>query len=298
MALVRAATVSQPKKRNSVADFFVRLVKQKPLGMASGIVILLLILVALFGGQVAPYPYNEIHLIDRLTGPSSQYPLGTDQAGRDLLSRLIFGARISVLVGLAVTTLSIFVSTVIGGTSGFVGGKFDLVVQRFVDAWNAFPGLLLLLTMMAIVGKGLVQIILVMGISGGIGGARVIRGAVIGIKENVYFDVAKAVGSSRWRSLVRHVVPNIMPVMIISFSTSIGGVIMALASLGFLGYGLPPSIPDWGGMLSREGRFYMEAAPWLAIWPGLCLTITIYSLNMFGDAVRDLLDPRLRGGER
>ena len=196
------------------------------------------------------------------------------------------------------TTLSIFVSTVIGGTSGFVGGKFDLVVQRFVDAWNAFPGLLLLLTMMAIVGKGLVQIILVMGISGGIGGARVIRGAVIGIKENVYFDVAEAVGSSRWRSLIRHVVPNIMPVMIISFSTSIGGVIMALASLGFLGYGLPPSIPDWGGMLSREGRLYMEAAPWLAIWPGLCLTITIYSLNMFGDAVRDLLDPRLRGGER
>ena len=172
------------------------------------------------------------------------------------------------------TTLSIFVSTVIGGTTGFVGGKFDLVVQRFVDAWNAFPGLLLLLTMMAIVGKGLVQIILVMGISGGIGGARVIRGAVIGIKENVYFDVAEAVGSSRWRSLIRHVVPNIMPVMIISFSTSIGGVIMALASLGFFGYGLPPSIPDWGGMLSREGRLYMEAAPWLAIWPGLCLTIT------------------------
>ena len=279
-----------------MASFFIRLVKEKPLGFSSGIVILLLILVALFGGQVSPYPHNEIHLIDRLQGASSQYLLGTDQAGRDLLSRLIFGARISVLVGLAVTTISIFVSTVIGGTSGFVGGKLDLIVQRFVDAWNAFPGLLLLLTMMAIVGKGLLQIILVMGISGGIGGARVIRGAVIGIKENMYFDVAEAVGSSRWRSLIRHVVPNITPVMIISFSTSIGGVIMALASLGFLGYGLPPSIPDWGGMLSREGRLYMEAAPWLAIWPGLCLTITVYSLNMFGDAVRDLLDPRLRGG--
>ena len=279
-----------------MASFFIRLVKEKPLGFSSGIVILLLILVALFGGQVSPYPHNEIHLIDRLQGASSQYLLGTDQAGRDLLSRLIFGARISVLVGLAVTTISIFVSTVIGGTSGFVGGKLDLIVQRFVDAWNAFPGLLLLLTMMAIVGKGLLQIILVMGISGGIGGARVIRGAVIGIKENMYFDVAEAVGSSRWRSLIRHVVPNITPVMIISFSTSIGGVIMALASLGFLGYGLPPSIPDWGGMLSREGRLYMEAAPWLAIWPGLCLTTTVYSLNMFGDAVRDLLDPRLRGG--
>ena len=281
-----------------MASFFVRLVKEKPLGFASGMVIVLLLLVAVFGGYVSPYPYNEIHLIDRLQGPSANYLLGTDQAGRDLLSRLIFGARISVLVGLAVTTISIVVSTLIGGVSGFVGGKLDLTVQRFVDAWNAFPGLLLLLTMMAIVGKGLLQIILVMGISGGIGGARVIRGAVIGIKENVYFDVAEAIGSPRWRSLIRHVVPNITPVIIISFSTSIGGVIMALASLGFLGYGLPPNIPDWGGMLSRDGRKYMELAPRLALWPGLCLTVTIYSLNMFGDAVRDLLDPRLRGGGR
>ena len=281
-----------------MASFFVRLVKEKPLGFASGMVILLLLLVAIFGGYVSPYPFNEIHLIDRLQGPSANYLLGTDQAGRDLLSRLIFGARISVLVGLAVTTISILISTLIGGVSGFVGGKLDLTVQRFVDAWNAFPGLLLLLTMMAIVGKGLLQIILVMGISGGIGGARVIRGAVISIKENVYFDVAEAIGSPRWRSLLRHVVPNITPVIIISFSTSIGGVIMALASLGFLGYGLPPNIPDWGGMLSRDGRKYMELAPRLALWPGLCLTVTIYSLNMFGDAVRDLLDPRLRGGGR
>ena len=288
--------MSKPKRRNALTNFFVRLVKEKPLGFSSGTVVLLLILVAIFGDQLSPYPYNELHLIDRLEGPSLQYLLGTDQAGRDLLSRLIFGARVSVLVGLAVTTISIVISTVIGGISGFVGGKLDLTVQRFVDAWMAFPGLLLLLTMMAIVGKGLLQIILVMGISGGIGGARVIRGAVIGIKENVYFDVAEAVGSSRWRSLIRHVVPNITPVIIVSFSTSIGGVIMALAALGFLGFGLPPTIPDWGGMLSREGRKYMEQAPWLALWPGLCLTITIYSLNMFGDAMRDLLDPRLRGG--
>ncbi len=172
----------------------------------------------------------------------------------------------------------------------------DLIVQRFVDSWIAFPGLLLMLTIISIMGKGLLQIILVLGISGGISGARVIRGAVIGIKESIYFEVAEAVGSSRWRSFIRHVLPNITPVIIISFSTSVGGVIMALASLGFLGFGLPPTIPDWGGMLSREGRKYMEAAPWLALWPGLCLTITIYSLNMFGDAVRDLLDPRLRGG--
>ena len=284
-----------PKSRSAVADFFVRLARQKPLGMASGIVILLLIVVAVFGGELAPYPYKEMHLADRLLGPSSKYLLGTDQTGRDVLSRVIFGARVSVLVGLTVTTLSVLISTLVGGVSGFVGGKLDLIVQRFVDSWMAFPGLLLMLTVISIVGKGLVQIILILGISGGIAGARVIRSAVIGIKESIYFVVAEAVGSSKWRSFLRHVLPNITPVIIISFSTSVGGVIMALASLGYLGFGLPPAIPDWGGMLSREGRKYMEAAPWLALWPGLCLTVTIYSLNMFGDAVRDLLDPRLRG---
>ena len=288
--------VSAPKRRNAVAGFFVRLVKEKPLGMASGIIIFLLIVVAIFGDQIAPYPYKEMHLADRLLGPSAQYLLGTDQTGRDVLSRVIFGARISVLVGLTVTTLSVFISTLIGGISGFVGGKLDLIVQRFVDSWIAFPGLLLMLTVISIVGKGLLQIILILGISGGIAGARVIRGAVIGIRESIYFEMADAVGSSSWRSFIRHVLPNITPIIVISFSTSVGGVIMALASLGYLGFGLPPAIPDWGGMLSREGRKYMEAAPWLAIWPGLSLTITIYSLNMFGDAVRDLLDPRLRGG--
>ena len=247
---------------------------------------------------MAPYPYDEIHLIDRLQGPSEQYLLGTDQAGRDLLSRLIFGARVALLVGLAVTTLSVVISTVIGGTAGFLGGRFDTLLQRFVDAWMAFPGLLLLLTMMSIVGRGMPQIILVLGIAGGIGGSRVIRGAVIGIKENMYFQAADAVGSSRLRTFIRHVVPNVLPIVIITFSVSIGGVILALASLGFLGFGLPPGIPDGGGggVLSREGRQYMEIAPRLAFWPGLCLTITVFSLNMFGDAVRDLLDPRLRGG--
>ena len=288
--------VNEPERRSRLADFFIRLVREKPVGTASGIIILILIFVAIFGGVLTPYPYDAAHIHDMMKGPSAQYLLGTDQLGRDLLSRIIYGARISLLVGLTVTTISVVISTLIGGTSGFIGGRLDLGVQRFVDAWLAFPGLLLLLTIMSIVGRGLPQIILVLGISGGIGGSRVIRGAVIGIKENVYFHAADAVGSSRLRTFMRHVVPNVLPIVIIMFSVSIGGVILALASLGFLGFGLPPGTPDWGGLLSREGRQYMEIAPRLAFWPGLCLTITVFSLNMFGDAVRDLLDPRLRGG--
>jgi peptide/nickel transport system permease protein len=170
-------------------------------------------------------------------------------------------------------------------------------VQRFVDAWMAFPGLLLLLTIMSIVGQGLFQLIVVLGITGGISGSRVIRSAVIAIKENDYFLAAQAVGTPTSRILNHHVLPNIMAPVIIIFSINIGGVIMAEASLSFLGFGLPPNIPSWGGLLSREGRQYMEVAPRLAIWPGLCLTIVVYSLNMFGDAMRDLLDPRLRGGQ-
>ena len=295
-ALGIPSAVREPKRRTGLADFLNRLWKEQPLGAGCGIVVLILILVAIFADVLAPYPFWEAHLADRMQGSSTRYLLGTDHAGRDLLSRLIYGARISLLVGLAATSVNVVVAILIGGISGFFGGKLDMAVQRFVDAWMAFPGLLLLLTIMSIVGRGLPQIILVLGIAGGIGGSRVVRGAVIGVKEKVYFQAAEAIGSSKWRTLVRHVLPNIAAPIIIIFTINIGGAIISAASLSFLGYGLPVQIPDWGAMLSREGRQYMESAPWLALWPGLCLTITVYSLNMFGDAVRDLLDPRLRGG--
>ena len=192
-----------------------------------------------------------------MQGSSTRYLLGTDHAGRDLLSRLIYGARISLLVGLAATSVNVVAAILIGGISGFFGGKLDLAVQRFVDAWMAFPGLLLLLTIISIVGRGVPQIILVLGIAGGIGGSRVVRGAVIGVKEKVYFQAAEAIGSSKWRTLVRHVLPNIAAPIIIIFSINIGRAIFSAASLSFLGYGLPVQIPDWDAMLSREGRQYM-----------------------------------------
>ena len=289
------SSVIDPKRRSRLADFFVRLVREKPLGTISGTIVLILVFVAIFADVLAPYGFLEAHLADRLTGPSAQYLLGTDQLGRDLLSRLIVGARISLTVGLAATALNVVVAVLVGGASGFIGGKLDLGVQRFVDAWMAFPGLLLLLTIMSIAGQGLLQIIVVLGIAGGIGGSRVVRGAVIGIKENDYFLAARAIGSPGAATLVRHVLPNIMAPVIIIFTITIGGVIITEASLSFLGFGLPIEVPSWGAMLSREGRQYMEAAPWLALFPGLCLTITVYCLNMFGDAMRDLLDPRLRG---
>ena len=292
----RAAEIV-PKRRSRMAEFLIRLAREKPLGSACGIIMLILVLVSIFADVLAPFGYKETHLADILQGPSAEYLLGTDNVGRDLLSRLIHGARLSLTVGLTATALNVVVAVLIGGTSGFLGGKLDLSAQRFVDAWMAFPGLLLLLTIMSIVGRGMPQIILVLGITGGIVGSRTLRSAVIGIKENDYFLAARAVGSPVAPTLMRHVLPNIMPIVIIIFTINIGGVIISEASLSFLGFGLPPSVPSWGAMLSREGRQYMEVAPSLALWPGLCLTITVYSVNMLGDAMRDLLDPRLRGGD-
>ena len=272
-----------------------RLFREQPLGAFGGIVILLLVVVSVFAGVFAPYEPDAMHLMDRLQGPSVTYLLGTDHLGRDSLSRLIHGARVSLTVGLAATTVNVVVAVLIGGTSGFFGGRVDLTTQRFVDAWMSFPGLLLLLTVMSLVGRGMPQIILVLGVSGGISGSRVARGAVIGIKENDYFRAAQAIGTSTPRTVLRHVLPNIMAPMIVVFSVNVGANILSAAALSFLGYGLPPGTPDWGAMLSWEGRKYMEVAPWLALWPGLCLTVVVYCLNMLGDALRDLLDPRLRG---
>jgi peptide/nickel transport system permease protein len=295
MSDVTNEAVRGVRRRSGVIDFAVKMVKTKPLGTACAGVVLLFILSGVFAEVIAPYPQNELNVVNRLQGSSVAHLLGTDQVGRDLLTRLIYGARISLLVGLSATTINVFVAILVGGGSGFIGGKVDIAVQRVVDAWIAFPGLLLLLTIMSLAGKGLMQIIVVLGVAGGVEGSRLPRSAVLAIKENDYFQAARAIGTSTRWTLLRHVVPNIMAPMIIVFSISVGGNILSAAALSFLGYGLPSGTPDWGGMLSQEGLLYMESAPWLAFWPGVCLTVIVYSLNMLGDALRDLLDPRLRG---
>ena len=296
-AMQAPSTVAEHTRRHGLVDFSVRMIRTKPLGTVCGMILAILIAVSIFADVLAPYQYDLIRLQDILQAPSARYILGTDHVGRDFLSRIIHGARISLLVDFSATFINILVALLVGGATGFLGGKLDLAVQRFVDAWMAFPGLLLLLSIMSVVGQGLLQIIMVLGITGGISGSRVVRSAVVGIKENDYFLAARAVGTPTSQILLRHVLPNIAAPIIIIFSINIGGVIMAEASLSFLGFGLPIKVPSWGGMLSREGRKFMEGAPWQALYPGLCLTIVVFSLNMFGDAMRDLLDPPLKGGQ-
>jgi len=296
--------VAERKRHSWLVGFFIRLVREKPLGTVGGVITLLLLLAGIFADLawlglpnvgLAPYGMNELTL-EFLAPPSARHWLGTDNLSRDILSRVIFGARISVIVGLAATALSTIVSTVIGMLCGYIGGKFDLIVQRFVDAVMCLPWLVLLMVVMSLVGTGMLQIILVLGITWGIGGSRTARSIVLSIKENVYVEAAKAIGCPPRRILTRHILPNIMAPIIIGFSTTVPGVILVEASLSFLGFGIPPPAPSWGGMLSGTGRTYMFLAPWMVIWPGLALATVVYGINMFGDAVRDLLDPRLRGG--
>ena len=290
----RASAATEPRRRPLV-EFGGRLVREKPLGALGGVVVLVFLFTGIFAPLLAPDGVNEPHPSDRLSPPSAQYILGTDTLGRDMLSRVIYGARISMVVGVFATLLSVAVSLLIGIPSAFLGGKYDILMQRFVDAWMCFPDILILITIMSIVGPGIGQVIVIVGLHMGITTSRVIRGAVLGIKEQVYVQAAAAIGCRLWRIFARHLLPNIMPAVLIIVSIRMGSVILLEATLSFLGFGVPPPEPSWGGMLSRTGRKYLFLAPGLALWPGLALGAVIYGVNMFGDAVRDLLDPRLRG---
>ncbi|MBA7569541.1 Dipeptide transport system permease protein DppC [subsurface metagenome] len=232
--------VAERKKHSFLVGFIIRLVKEKPLGTVGAVITLLLLLTGIFADFLAPYGMNQIFAADLLAAPSARFWLGTDQMGRDLLSRVIFGARVSVIVGLAATTIATLISVFVGMLSGYISGKLDLIVQRFVDAVMCLPPLIFLIVVIAMIGPGLWQVTIVLGIRVGIVCSRVIRSAVIGIKENVYIEAAKAIGCSRTRILTRHILPNIMAVVIIQFSVVVPEIILTEAALSFLGFGIPP----------------------------------------------------------
>jgi len=288
--------VTEPKEHSMLVNVIIRLVKEKPLGVLGAVIVLALLFVGIFANVLAPHGINELSLSHRLLPPSREFILGTDDLGRDLLSRIIYGARISMIIGLCASALAVSIGIVLGVLSGFFGGKFDLVVQRFVDAWMSLPWLFVVLSIMVLLSGGMVQVIIVLGVHRGVTSSRVIRSAVMGIKENTYVLAAKAIGCRVRKILIRHILPNIMAPIIIIFTLSMGQVILSEATLSFLGFGVPPPAPSWGNMLSGDASKYMYRAPWLAIWPGLALSVVIFGINMLGDALRDILDPRLKGG--
>ena len=288
--------VARRKRRNRWLDFVVRLFREKPLAAMGLVIVVVLLATAIFADFIAPYDYREQSLKESLMGHSFTHLMGTDQLGRDIFSRIVVGARVSLVVAFSCVAGFLVIAIVFGMGTGYMGGKVDMLVQRFVDGWMTIPTLIILLAMVSVVGQGLWQIILVLSLDRGISTSRVLRGEALALKETTYVEAARAVGAGHLRIFLLHVVPNAFAPIIIMATISLGVFILAEASLSFLGYGVPPPFPTWGSMLSGSGLSYMQRAPWMAIWPGVALTVGVWAFNMLGDGMRDQLDPRLRGG--
>ena len=291
----RVETVMPPARRWYV-DVWVQMVLRKPLGTLGAVIVLVMLAAALLADVVSPYAYAQTSLKDRFVAMSASHWLGTDQLGRDLLTRLMYGARISLYVGFGAVALGAVMATLVGVLSAYFGGRVDLWMQRGVDAWMAFPPLLLLMSIMSLLGPSAWNITLVLGAAFGIQNSRIIRAVALSVKELTYVESARALGSGHVRITVGHILPNVLPTIIVVATTGLSTVILTEASLSFLGLGVPPPYPTWGGMLSLAGLDHMYQAPWLAIWPAVALSLAVFGFNMLGDALRDLLDPRLKGG--
>jgi len=279
-----------------------RFIRHKPLGAFGAFLVLLLIFTAIFADRIAPYAYDEGIGVNRFKNPTPEFVLGTDNIGRDIFSRIVYGARISVAIGFGAVLVGTGLATIMGILSGYFGGKFDLFFQRFIDIWIAFPALVLLIAMVTVFTSrntdsftsiGIVAVTL--GILVAAGSSRVVRSAVLAIRHQPYMEAARSVGCSDLRMIMRYILPNVFPAIMILATVQLGGAILAESTLSFLGFGVKPPMPAWGSMLSGSGRQYFLLSPWLAIWPGLAISFAVFGFNMFGDALRDVLDPRLRG---
>jgi len=258
--------------------------------------------VALLAPCLAPFDPYEVHVRYKYANPGAlveetgqRFWLGADQLGRDTLSRLLYGARVSLYVSLVSVGLGVTLGALIGIMSAFFGGKVDLLVQRLVDIWISFPALVLLVSLVAILGPGLWSTTLVLGILLAPGTARVVRGAVLSMRDLPYVESARCAGASHARIVRNYVLPNVSAAILVLATTQLGAAVLAESTLSFLGYGVPPPFPSWGSMLSGTGRAFMLQSPWLSIWPGLAISAAVFGFNMLGDALRDILDPRLRG---
>jgi peptide/nickel transport system permease protein len=272
----------------------VRFCRQKPLGAFGAFVLIVLLVTAIIPQVIAPRAYDAIDIPASLQGPSAHHIFGTDNQGRDVFSRVVYGARTSVIISFGVVAISSIVTTVLGLISGYYGGKIDIVLQRFIDIWQAFPSLIFLIFLVSIFSPGIPTLIVALGIVFSASGTRVIRSAVIDVRDRTYIEAARSTGASDLRIMFTHILPNIVPIILISASVSIGFVILAESSLSFLGLGVPPPHPSWGRML-QDAQQDMQQHPYLALFPGGAIALTVYAFNMLGDALRDVLDPRMRG---
>jgi peptide/nickel transport system permease protein len=272
-----------------------RFVRTQPLGAVGAVIVMTMIVLALFAEQIAPEGENQVNIFNVRQGMSWDNPFGTDHLGRDIFSRVVLGSRISVAVGVFGTLISTALALTIGLLSGYFRGFIDLAIQRVVDAVMSVPGLIVLLSLLAIVPPSLTNIILILGIYTSVGSSRVVRSLVLSIRSEPYIQAATVMGASNLRIMLRHILPNVLPITLVTGTTLVGGLVLTEGALSFLGVGIPPPSPSWGGMLA-QGRIIMLEHPLVILWPGIFLALFVFGWNMLGDGLRDALDPRLRKG--
>ena len=272
----------------------VSLASQNPLATAGVVLVTIFVIFALFAPLIAPYDPAHIDLPARLVGPSAAHWCGTDELGRDVLSRIIYGARISMLVGSSVVAFSLLIGLIAGSIAGYYGGFADRFLNVVVmNAFLSFPGILLAIAFVAFLGPGIFNLILALSIGGWVGYARLVRAQMLAVREREYVEAARALGASDWRIVSRHILPNIIQPVIVQAAIGMAGAVLAEATMSFLGLGVPPPTASWGTMLN-DARAHLFDAPHLVVFPALAVMLAVLSFNFIGDALRDLLDPRSR----
>jgi len=293
-AVARPAGLARTEavRSSSLARDALRRLLRNRLAVAGGLVVALLCLIALFADVLAPLPYTKTNFSRLNEAPSRDYPLGTDHVGRDLLSRMIYGARVSMLVGLGAQVIVILIGVPVGALSGYLGGRADLVLMRAVDVMYAFPNLLFVILVMSMLGAGLTNIFIAIGLTGWVGIARQTRAQVLSLKEKEFVEGARSLGAGFGRLLLRHVLPNSLTPIVVAVTFGVPQAIFTEAALSFIGVGINPPTPSWGQMVG-EGQQYLRTYWHLCVFPSIAIAVTMLSFTFLGDGVRDALDPKL-----
>lgn len=292
MAVAKDMAVERKKKEGQFSLVMKRLMKNK-LAMAGLCITLLLFLLAILSPLIMPYEYDELNMLDRFASPSLTHLCGADEMGRDIFSRLLYGARWSLALGFLATIISTIIGMVIGSIVGYFGGTVDTVVMRLIDILQAIPGILLAIAISACLGSGFINTIIALSIGGIPMTVRLLRGSIMGVRKMEYLEAAQTINCSVPRLIVKHILPNSISPIIVSVTMGIGNTILMAASLSYIGLGVQPPTPEWGAMLSA-GRTYMRDYPHMVLFPGIAIALVVLSLNMLGDGLRDAMDPKLK----
>ena len=290
-----AAAPAAPRPRDSAWTVVWRFARKKPLGAAGGLIIVVMLAAAIFAGALTPYdPYQADYGV-QFARPNADHWFGTDEFGRDVLTRILYGARIALFVGFTASMTGCTLGGLLGVTSAYAGGKVDLLMERLMDVLLAFPQLILALAVASILGPAVENVVIAVAIPIIPRAARVVRATALSVKENVYVEAVSALGASRRRVVLQHILPNVVAPYIIMVTAQLGGAILAEAALSYLGLGAAEPTPSWGLMLSGSASAYAEKAPWIALFPGIAISLAVFGFNLLGDSLRDALDPKLRG---